>query len=133
MTALPLSITPLYAGILALIYCGLAVHVIRGWRSKCIGLGAGDDEDMLARIRILGNFAEYIPICLVLMVILELGGSSAVFLNGVGIALIIGRLAHAYGLTTSQGVTPGRVIGVVTVFVVLIGDGVRAILLGLGV
>jgi uncharacterized membrane protein YecN with MAPEG domain len=133
MDGLSLSITPLYAGILALIYVGLSVNVIRGRRAKSIGLGTGDDPDMLTRVRIHGNFAEFVPICLVLMVVLELGGSSAVFLNGVGISLVLGRLAHAYGLTKSPGVTPGRVIGVVTVFVVLVGGGVRAILLGLGI
>ena len=133
MDAFALSITPLYAGILALMYFGLAVHVIRGRRSKRIGLGAGDDDDMLTRIRMHGNFGEYVPLCLVLMLVLELGGSSAVFLHGVGITLVIGRAAHAYGLSKSSGATLYRVIGMVTVFFALIGGGLRAIMLGLGV
>ena len=132
MTGISLSITPLYAGVLALMYFALAVHVIRGWRSKLIGLGAGDDDDMLTRIRMHGNFGEYVPLCLVLMLVLEFGGASALFLNGVGIALVLGRVAHAYGLSISSGATPYRVIGMITVFVVLVGGGVRAILLGVG-
>ena len=72
MTGILLSITPLYAGILAVMYVGLAVHVIRGRLSKLIGLGTGGDDDMLTRVRMHGNFGEYVPLCLVLMLILEL-------------------------------------------------------------
>ncbi len=133
MTAISLSITPLYAGILALMFVGLAVHVIRGRLSKLIGLGTGGDDDMLTRVRMHGNFGEYVPLCLVLMLILELGGTSVLFMHGIGIALVLGRIAHAYGLSKSAGATPYRAFGMVTVFIVLVGGGVRALLLGFGV
>ena len=133
MGTVPLSVTPLYAGILALLYFGLSIYVILGRRDKLIGLGDGGDAEMLTRIRMHGNFAEFVPLCLVVMLILELGGSGAMLLHGMGIALVLGRIAHAYGLRVSSGATPYRAIGMVSAFAVLIIGGIGALLLGLGI
>jgi uncharacterized protein len=38
------------------------------------------------------NAAEYVPLALVLMLILELNGASAAWLHVLGIALVVGRL-----------------------------------------
>lgn len=133
MGTVPLSITPLYAGILALLYFGLSIYVILGRRDKLIGLGDGGDAEMLTRIRMHGNFAEFVPLCLVVMLILELGGSAAMLLHGMGIALVLGRIAHAYGLRVCSGATPYRAIGMVSAFAVLIIGGIGALLLGLGI
>lgn len=132
MDTVLLSITPLYAGILALLYFGLSVYVILGRRAKLIGLGDGGDAEMLTRIRMHGNFAEFVPLCLVVMLILELGGGAALLLHGLGIALVLGRVAHAYGLRISSGATPYRVFGMVSAFAVLIFGGIWTVLLGLG-
>jgi uncharacterized membrane protein YecN with MAPEG domain len=45
------------------------------------------------------------------MLILELNGASAAWLHGLGLALVVGRLAHAQGLSLSTGVSAGRFAG----------------------
>jgi uncharacterized membrane protein YecN with MAPEG domain len=133
MSILPLTATPLYAGILALIYVGLSIYVIRARLSKQIGLGTADDPEMLTRTRIHGNFAEYVPMALLLMLALELGGASVVMLHLSGILLVGGRLAHAYGLSVSSGATFYRAFGMISLYFVLITGGIHAILLAVGV
>lgn len=132
MSVARLTVTPLYAGLLALIYVGLSIYVIRARRAKLIGLGTGDDPEMLTRTRIHGNFAEYVPMALLLLLVLELCGAEPVMLHLWGILLVTGRLSHAYGLSVSSGATLYRVFGMVSVFFVLVSGGLRAILLVLG-
>lgn len=132
MTIAPLTVTPLYAGLLALIYVGLSIYVIRARRAKLIGLGTGGDPEMLTRTRIHGNFAEFVPITLILLLALELSGAEPVMLHVWGVLLVAGRLSHAYGLALSSGATLWRVFGMVSVFFVLVSGGIRAILLALG-
>lgn len=132
MTELPLSVTPLYAGLLALIYVGLAVRVVRARRASGIGLGAGEDAVLLSRIRAHGNFAEYAPYCLLLLAILELAGEASMVLHVGGLALVVSRLAHAWGLATSSGTSIGRYVGMIGTFAILISGGIRALAIGLG-
>lgn len=133
MTIVPLTITPLYAGLLALIYVGLSIYVIRARRAKLIGLGTGGDPEMLTRTRIHGNFAEYVPMALVLLLALELSGAERGLLHLFGVLLVSGRVSHAYGLSVSSGATLYRVYGMISVFFVLVSGGIRAILLALGI
>ena len=73
------------------------------------------------RICIHGNAAEYVPLALLLMLVFEINGGSARWLHALGIALVVGRLAHAQGLEQSNGVSPGRLVGnVLTWSVILI-------------
>ena len=44
-----------------------------------------------------------------------------------GIALLIGRLAHAYGFTTTPGLSPGRGLGVALTTLVLVAGAGLAI------
>ena len=103
-------ITALYTGLLALLILALAVRVVLVRREASIGLGHGDNEDLQRRIRIHGNATEYIPIALLLILVLELNGSSSALLHTLGASLTVGRLAHAQGITSSSGNSPGRLI-----------------------
>ena len=58
---------------------------------------AGDDKRSLERaIRGHGNFAEYTPIMLVLMLIAEQSSASATLLHSCGAMFLVGRLAHGF-------------------------------------
>jgi uncharacterized protein len=113
-------ITALYAGLLGLLMLVLALRVVAVRRATSIGLGDGGNALLFSRIRIHGNAAEYVPLALVLMLILELNGASAWWLHVLGIALVVGRIAHAQGLTLSSGVSPGRFVGNVLTWVVIL-------------
>ena len=104
-------ITALYTGLLALLVVILAVRVVLVRRSASVGLGDGGNSELLRRIRIHGNATENIPIALLLMLTLELNGTSHALLHGLGASLTLGRLAHVLGLTGSAGGSPGRVVG----------------------
>ncbi len=113
-------ITPLYAALAAVILIVLALRVIGARRSRRVALGDGADEDLARRIRAQGNFTEYAPLALVLILLLELGGAPARQLHALGAALILGRIVHAWSLTAQSG--NGRLIGMtLTIFVLAAG------------
>ena len=70
-----LVVTPVYAGILAFMYLYLAFAVIRRRYRDHISLGDGGDASFLRTMRAHGNFAEYVPIALLLMAMAELGAT----------------------------------------------------------
>ncbi|WP_290978683.1 MAPEG family protein [Hyphomicrobium sp.] len=106
--------TSLYAALLAALYMFLTINVIRGRRTHSVALGDGDVADMKARIRAHANFAEYAPFFLLLLLMAELQGLAVWAVHGLGVAFVVGRLSHAYGLlvaeTRNRWMTP-RVIG----------------------
>lgn len=113
-----MTITPLYASVLALIYVALSFRVIGVRRAGRISLGDGGDDELARRIRVHGNFAEYVPFALILMMLMELQGRSLYALHFIGISLLVGRLLHAFGISTRQGMP--RVAGMVLTFTALI-------------
>ena len=110
---MPVAITALYAAILGLVLIALSAR-IAGLRGKT-GIGIGHEgSDVLSRaVRVHGNFIEYAPIALILMALIELNGGPALLLHGLGLALVVGRLLHAWGLSGSVGVSFGRAAGTI--------------------
>jgi uncharacterized membrane protein YecN with MAPEG domain len=121
----PPIITSLYAGILALILVGLSMRVIRVRRGQRIGIGGGNDEDLARRSRAHGNFTEYVPIALVMMMLIELSGYPAWALHGLGLALIAGRLIHAWSLPAQS--LAGRTVGMILTFAALISGALSCV------
>ncbi len=114
-------ITALYAAILAFLYVGLTLNVVTGrWHHK-IGLGDKDNPDMQRRVRMHGNFAEYVPFALLLLFFVDYLRFPSILLHVLGIMLVLGRVLHAYGMSKSAGFTAPRGLGVVlTLLVILI-------------
>lgn len=112
-------VTPLYAGLLGLWYLLLSLRVVKE-RGKGISLGDGGDAAMLRVIRGHGNFNEYVPLILVLMGLLELGGLNLLVLNLLGIALLLARVLHGCALSFTQSWRMGRMIGTALTFLVLL-------------
>jgi uncharacterized membrane protein YecN with MAPEG domain len=118
-----LKITGLYAAVLALFYVLLSARVIQLRFRDRVSLGAGESKELEKRIRIHGNFAEYVPFALLLIAILELQGLPAWGLHAFGLTLIAGRLAHFYGLSQT-GRSKGRTYGMILTFLMLIAAAV---------
>ena len=57
-------------------------------------------------IRAHGNFAEWVPLIVVMLLVVELAGASKTPLWVAGIGLIVGRVLHAVGLLTRIPVAP---------------------------
>jgi uncharacterized membrane protein YecN with MAPEG domain len=107
-----MRITGIYAAVAALLIVFLAVRVTLRRRAIKVGIGNGGDALLARRIRAHGNAAEYLPLALLLLLILELNQTQPLLLHIFGCVLIAGRLLHGFGLSTSPAVTPGRAIGI---------------------
>jgi uncharacterized membrane protein YecN with MAPEG domain len=115
-----LPITSLFAAILTLLYIVLACLVIRlRWRNK-VGIGTGENLALKAAVRVHGNFAEHVPLALILLGLMELNGASPLWLYGLGGLLFVARINHAIGLTKSIGTSSYRSIGVLGTFAMLL-------------
>ncbi|WP_135501669.1 MAPEG family protein [Roseovarius aestuariivivens] len=99
-----LTITPIYAGFLALLLVALSARVIRARIVSRISIGDRNNREMRKKIRVQANFAEYAPMGLVLLACAEVQGLPEMGLHGLGAMLLLGRLSHAVGM----GATPQR-------------------------
>ena len=103
-----LSITPLYAGLLTLVYLVLSVAVIMQ-RVAVEKAGKGSDETALNKsIRVHSNFIEYVPLGLILMLCAELQGAPSIAVHLMGLALLLARVAHAVGMSRTPQITALR-------------------------
>jgi uncharacterized membrane protein YecN with MAPEG domain len=107
----PVPITALYATVLALIVTALAINVTRHRAKLKVPLGDGGNPQMLRMIRIHANAIEYVPISLLLMSVYELNGGTRLALHMAGIALVVSRLLHAWGMWSQAEPTFGRFVG----------------------
>lgn len=89
-------IVPFYAAVLGLIFIFLSARVIIARRQFRVRLGSGGQELLERRIRVQGNFAEYVPLTVILLTFLELDGAARWLIHILCIALILGRCLHAY-------------------------------------
>lgn len=114
-----MPITMLYGGILGLIFLVLSIRVIRGRLTTKTFMGDGGNAKMLRLMRGHANFAEYVPLTLVLMAFAETHGSRPWLLHTMGASLVVARLLHGYTFLFSDHFFPGRFIGTNLTFAVL--------------
>lgn len=117
-----MTITPLYAGLLAIFYLALSARVIQK-RTK-VSLGDGGDPDLLRRIRGHANFAEYVPLILLMMGLLEVGGMRGWGLHVIGLMLLVGRVLHGIALSYTEKWKFGRFNGTLLTFLALLTSAV---------
>jgi uncharacterized protein len=109
--------------------------LVENYTQKSVITKTSDDGVLQRKVRAYGNFVEYVPLALLLILVLELMQSQTWFLWLLGGSLTTGRIAHAWGLIKTYGPSPGRAFGFfLTWFVYIIGAaacvyyGVAAIL-----
>ncbi|QWE04468.1 MAPEG family protein [Polynucleobacter sp. JS-JIR-II-50] len=115
-----LLVTSIIAAALTIIFIKLSFAVIGLRRKNKVGLGSGGHEDLERAIRTQGNFAEYVPIGIILIACLELNGAPWWLVAIPGVSLIIGRLIHAKGMNTPPPDFSKRVLGMKFTFFTLI-------------
>jgi uncharacterized membrane protein YecN with MAPEG domain len=79
-----------------------------------------------------GNFAEYVPLTLLLLTFMEMQGRPSWWIHLLCLALIAGRLVHAYGVSQEQENILFRTVGMVTTFAVLASSSVSLLINALG-
>ena len=125
-------ITSIWAALLGLLSIALAARVSLARGTENVIFGDGGSAVLQQRIRVHANLVEYAPIALLLLLVLELNSTSASVLNSLGASLLIARLLHAFGLSTSTGRTPGRFVGTLATWIVILIECVLALHARLG-
>ena len=106
-----LQVTALYAVPLALIYLVLWFNIARARAALKISIGHADNTQLHERIRCHGNFVDWVPMVLILMILAESLGADAIYLHVSGALLVFGRAVHPFGLKADNAAHPLRYIG----------------------
>jgi len=115
-----LDVTPIYAALLALLFVFLSLRTIRLRRRHRVALGDGDNPELRRAMRAHANFAEYVPFALLLVYFVERDGAHLALVHALGLALLAGRLLHAWGVSQPREDFRFRVTGMVLSFGVLL-------------
>lgn len=121
--------TALYGALLALLYLYLSVAVIRQRRRFQVAIGAGGHAQLERAIRVHANFAEYVPLALCLLFLVEFSGLPAVLVHILGAMLLLGRICHAYGVRQHPEPMKFRVLGMMLTFTMLLLSALAAIVI----
>ena len=118
-----MTVSMISAGLLGLLLLCLSGYVIAGRVKFKIDLGDGGNEQMRQRIRAQANFAEYAPLALLLIILIEMDKIGPGWMPAaMAVTLIVARLWHAQGLLSSPGTSVGRFMGTnLSALVILVG------------
>ncbi|CUH63722.1 Inner membrane protein YecN [Thalassovita autumnalis] len=116
---MPLAATPLYAGLAALLFLYLSVRVIGTRRSEKVSVGDGANKAMIKAMRTHSNCAEYAPISLLLLLLVELQGAPTWAVHVLGVMFLAGRLLHAIGFGRTPQIIPLRKSGMILTFAMM--------------
>ncbi|MEL7092326.1 MAG: MAPEG family protein [Pseudomonadota bacterium] len=95
-----MTVTPIYAALLALLYIALSAQVILYRRRNRVSLGDGGQKELAQLVRAHGNCAEYGTLGIVLLAIVELQGAAPGWaVHGLGLMLLVGRILHGYAFS----------------------------------
>jgi len=106
-----LEITPIYAVPLAILMLILWINVSKTRAAKAISIGDGGDVALHEIIRRHGNFIEWVPFVLLMMLIAELSGAGREWLHAIGFFLLVSRLIHPFGLKANAPAHVLRIVG----------------------
>jgi uncharacterized membrane protein YecN with MAPEG domain len=108
-------ITLLYACILGLLSVLLANQVLY------VRLRGDKEESWRADsvLRVQANFVENVPLALIILYLFETVSAGYYIIHIFGVALVIFRLLHAWGLGNNQGANYPRLIGAQGTFLLI--------------
>jgi uncharacterized membrane protein YecN with MAPEG domain len=114
-----MPITAFYASLLTLLFLLLSARVISQRREARVEIGHGESAQLLRRMRVHANFAEYVPMALILMALAESLKAPSILIHLLGLVLIAARVMHAYGLSQTPHILRLRVLGMSLTFTVI--------------
>jgi uncharacterized protein len=106
-----LPVTTTYVLPLIIIWAILWMRVTATRSESKTSIGDGGSPELLQKIRQHGNFIEWVPFVLVLMILAEAQGAAKLWLHAAGGLLLLGRLAHPFGLKIDNAGHPLRYLG----------------------
>ena len=105
------TVTPIYALAVAVITLALWFRVTSYRGNNGISIGDNGDVNLLQRIRQHGNCVEWSSFILIMMILAEGMGAPALYIHISGALLLIGRIAHPFGLKIDNAGHPLRYVG----------------------
>lgn len=124
-------IVPAYAAVLGLMFVAISFRVANARRTMRIGLGTGGDRQLERYIRVQGNFAEYVPMVLILLTFVELQAWPAWLMHTLCALLLIARVVHALGVAREPENIRFRATGMVTTLSILIATSMLLLVGGM--
>lgn len=94
-----LAIVPVYAALLALLFVALSIRVVKTRRRERVAIGDGDNPRLRRAIGVHNNFAQHVPLALLLLAFVELAAAPILLLHILCLMLLVGRCMHAYGVS----------------------------------
>ncbi|MEP7222059.1 MAG: MAPEG family protein [Novosphingobium sp.] len=125
---LPTTMCLTAAGVVVNFWLTMRIGQLR--QKNKIGIGDGGNELLARRMRAQLNFAEQVPLTLLLMGVVELAGKGGVWLAPLGAVFMLGRIAHGLGM--DGPFKAGRPIGMFTGMITQLTLVVVAVLTSLG-
>ena len=123
-------ITGFYLSILLMLYVALGLQVSRLRRGNRVLFGDGDNRELRSAIRAHANFAEYVPIIVLMVALLEISGLPALRVHLLMGTLLVARLMHPLGMYVGPRTVQFqicRVGGITLTFFVLVSAGIMAL------
>jgi hypothetical protein len=120
-----MHVVALYAGLLTLLFVALSVRTLLMRRALRISIGDAGNEAMLRAMRVHSNFAEYVPLSLLLIYLVEASGASSLFVHSLGVSIVVGRISHAYGVSQVKENYAFRVVGMAFTLAPLVIAAIR--------
>jgi uncharacterized membrane protein YecN with MAPEG domain len=115
-----MHITGIYVALAVLLVLLLAGRVIWLRNARKVALGDGGLPELARAIRAHANAVEYLPLGLLALLVIELDQVRPDLLHGFGVALLLGRALHAWGLSRTSGRSFGRAIGIVLTWLTML-------------
>jgi uncharacterized protein len=123
---LPTTLSLAAAALLVNLWLGMRISRLR--MSEKVLHGDGGNPLIAQRMRAQLNFAENVPLILVLFAAVELAGRGGLWLQVVGGVFIVGRVAHALGMDANKP-HKARVAGVLITMLTGLGLAIYAVLI----
>ena len=118
-------VTAVFAAVVGLLLLVLSAQVVKFRLKYGLGLGVNDDRDFESAVRAHANLVEYAPVGLIMLGIAELNGVSSTLIYWTGMALVVGRILHAFGMINGRGGPhKARMIGIVLTWLAILAAAV---------
>ena len=89
-----------------------------------IAIGDAGNKEMLRTMRAHSNFAEYVPLSLLLIYFVESSGANSLIVHALALCLLVGRTSHAFGVSQVEENYRFRVFGMALTFTTLVAASV---------
>jgi hypothetical protein len=126
----PPVVSAITAGALIIAQMALMLATVLARRRLRQSLGEAGEPALTRAVRRHGNFAENAAIFVASLALLELLGAARLFVAALAAIFVIGRIAHAIGLSQTRTVNLWRIGGVFATATAGMIVGVRLVTLG---